>query len=145
MKNYTFHRRMTADEMECLSSGSALSGGGILKQVLVPGLVRAMQHIRADVRKGAVFALVDIRVQVRIGSDMRSSPFYCLKPTHFEKTCPLLFQLGDAHLMPMLTSLNDTQRRLLDIYYQRVMVGGSLTEHKGAEHRNHVLANHLSL
>jgi CLIP-associating protein 1/2 len=57
---------------------------------LVPALVRALQHARADIRKGVVFCLVEIWIKV-----------------------------GDELMRPYLGGLTDSQQRLLGIYLAR--------------------------
>jgi hypothetical protein len=59
-----------------------------------PGLVRCLAHGRADIRKGAVFALV-----------------------------ALMLALGGEAMGPQLEALTDSQRRLVDIYYERARGG----------------------
>ena len=68
------------------------AGGAAVLPRLVPGLIRAFNHSRADVRKATVFCLVEAWVKV-----------------------------GDGVMEPHLSGLNEAQRKLVTIYHDRAL------------------------
>ena len=88
-------RRTPAWELSASPSGGEEGDGssGPLHR-LMPGLVCAFNHTRAEVRKGTVLCLVEVR-------------------------CKLQDEAEGLLLAPYLAALTEAQRKLVDIYCQR--------------------------
>ena len=90
-------RRTPAWELSASPSGGEEGDGssGPLHR-LMPGLVCAFNHTRAEVRKGTVLCLVEVRCKLQGEAE------------------------GLLLLAPYLAALTEAQRKLVDIYCQRV-------------------------